>query len=104
MLKEIVLVDNSNDVQMLNNNLKQKDACLIYSMPWCPYCEELDTELEKVENKLGDFDKMGLIAKVLNHNKDSVNVSDLEIDGFPTIIVSSSGKQKNKFEGRPRTE
>ena len=104
MLKEIVLVDNNNDVQKLNKDLKQKDACLIYSMPGCPYCEQLDVELKKVEDRLGDFDHIGLIAKILNHNKDNVNVSDVEIDGFPTIVVSSSGKQKSKFEGRPRTE
>ena len=104
MLKEIVLVDNNNDVKKLNKNLKQKDACLIYSMPGCPYCEQLDVELKKVEDRLGDFDHIGLIAKILNHNKDNVNVENVEIDGFPTIVVSSSGKQKSKFEGRPRTE
>ena len=57
MSKSIInVIDTKNKCGEINKVLKNKNDnqkhCVIYSMKGCPYCEQLDAELQKMKDNM----------------------------------------------------
>jgi thioredoxin-like negative regulator of GroEL len=111
MSKSIInVINNKKKCGEINNVLKKKNDnqnqnhCVIYSMKGCPYCEQLDGELKKMENTMENkYTNKGTIAKIMSDQLPNVHeVEDAQLNGFPTIIIVSNGKRNKTFNG-PRS-
>ena len=104
----INVVDNENKCGEINKVLKKKNDnqkhCVIYSMKGCPYCDQLDGELKKMEDTMKNkYTNIGEIAKIMSDQLPNVHeVEDAQLNGYPTIIIVSNGKRNKTFNG-PRT-
>lgn len=101
----INVIDTKNKCGKINTILQNKKDkqkhCFIYSMDGCPYCKNLDDELETMKDNIDHkYTKKGEIAKIMSHQLPNVHeVEDSQIDGFPTIIIVSNGKRDETFKG-----
>ena len=111
MSKSIInVIDTKNKCGKINKVLKNKNDnrkhCVIYSMKGCPYCEQLDDELQKMkDNMKNKYTNKGEIAKIMSDQLPNVHeVEDAQLNGFPTIIIVSNGKRNNTFNGPRKSD
>ena len=86
-------------------NDKQKH-CVIYSMKGCPYCDQLDDELKKMEDTMENkYTNTGEIAKIMSDQLPNVHeVKDAQLNGYPTIIIVSNGERNKTFNGPRKSD
>lgn len=88
-LKEYILYDKYEEAKKLSE-LYNKSLILIFSAPWCQYCQDLKKDLES-------FDLLkNCIVCVLDTDKNQELVNKYKIKGLPTSIILQHNKEIRK--------
>lgn len=97
-LKSIIDKNNKKSISMSGGALKEAKTIYLFKADWCPHCvsfkptwENLNKELNK-ELKFITYDS----------NKDANKISEFNIKGYPTIVLTR-GDEAIEYVG-PRNE
>jgi len=61
-----------------------------YYLPGCSWCEKFKPEWKKFESSAKDN---GIVTRAVNAQENEQEVSKKQIKGFPTVLVTSNGKE-----------
>ena len=95
-----------SDFQTVNGKLKLKkfnDCMVVVTAEWCGHCKNLKPELEAIGKVYGNsFPILNIDSE---NEKNKKIISQLKVEGFPTIFFVKYGFIKEKYEGdRSATE
>ena len=89
-------MNNSMNNSMIDlNNLTGGSAettFTLYYVEWCPHCQVVKPEWEKLENDTELKDKVNIVK--INCEENEEIVKEKNIEGFPTILLTHNGKEK----------
>lgn len=93
----IINVDSQENLNTLNNNIKNKDFILWFYADWCGHCKAMKDEWSKFEKTAGnEFN----IANVRDDLKDGVEGGcGKNVSGFPKIVAASNGNEVAEHTG-----
>ena len=63
----------------------------LYYVEWCPHCQVVKPEWEKLENDTDLKDKINIVK--INCEENEEIVKEKNIEGFPTILLTHNGKE-----------
>lgn len=78
---------------MKNNNLMgggEITTFTLYYVEWCPHCKVIKPEWKKLEN---DNDLKHIKIEKINCEENESIVEEKNIEGFPTILLNTNGKE-----------
>ena len=78
---------------------KKPIVFVLYYVDWCPHCQSVKPEWEKLENDKELKDKDIVIKKVDCEDNQKL-IEKKNIEGFPTIMISKNGKEEPYNGGR----
>ena len=93
----IINVDSQENLNTLNNNIKNKDFIIWFYANWCGHCNAMKDEWSKFEQTAGnEFN----IANVRDDLKDGVEGGcGKNVSGFPKIVAASNGNEVAEHTG-----
>lgn len=68
----------------------EKITFTLYYVEWCPHCQVVKPEWEKLEND-EELKHINIVKINCEENEDVVNEKNIE--GFPTILLTHNGKE-----------
>ena len=78
---------------------KKPIVFVLYYVDWCPHCQSVKPEWEKLENDKELKNKYIVIKKV-NCEDNQDLIENKNIEGFPTILINKNGKEEPYNGGR----
>lgn len=70
---------------------------------WCGHCNELAPEWKKMKQQLKNSVKVVDILETVPSKKCGINLTNLRVDGFPTIFKTKNGGVTFEYYTGPRT-
>ena len=75
----------------------KKTTFTLYYVEWCPHCQVVKPEWEKLEND-EELKHINIVKINCEENEEIVNEKNIE--GFPTILLTHNGKETGYNGGR----
>ena len=100
---EIVEVDSSEKLNLVNNSLQRKRPALIwFYADWCGHCKQMKPEWEKFESKCGRTPGNKMVVKVSSEFQPHLtsNLAEISrhIEGYPSIF-EVNGNRIRRYSG-----
>ena len=92
-------ISNNPDSDSHNNLKKMKTGpwLVLLHANWCPHCRNMDADWEEVSNSNSNFNTMRIESEVKDESPKII--SNMPINGFPTIIMLNDGKKVGEYDG-----
>ena len=101
LLFAVAVYARSAGLEGFVGSASKKAKCTMFGVEWCPHCVSAGPEFDALGSSMTIGDTAVTLQRV-NPEKDPQAAKGYSIDGYPTIILETGGKQI-KHSG-PRTK
>ena len=97
-------ISNNPDSDSHNNLNKIKNGpwLVLLHANWCPHCRNMDADWDEVSNSNTNFNTMRIESEV--KDKAPNMISNMPINGFPTMVMLNNGKKVGEYNGDRSSE
>ena len=90
----ILEIPEKDHPSSLNGNFNDGVWIVLYHATWCPHCEEMKPEWDKLKH-------IDLPVNIVDIESEALDLVDIpkDIEGFPTISIFSNGVNMESLEG-----